>query len=113
VKNAATRNSPGLRHRHYQPLARVVLWDSSTSIDVILSSAPDKRIGWIGTGQIEAGGIVAMHRCSSIDEYAAKLFQFFRHCDELQVDLILCQAVPKYGLGLALMDRIERAAATV
>ncbi|MBP6822052.1 MAG: threonylcarbamoyl-AMP synthase, partial [Acidobacteria bacterium] len=36
--------------------------------------------------------------------------QFFRECDEAGIRTIYCQAVPDEGLGLAVMDRIRRAA---
>jgi L-threonylcarbamoyladenylate synthase len=48
--------------------------------------------------------------CADVAGYARELFAFFRECDAAGVDAIVCQAVEPAGLGLALMDRITRAA---
>jgi len=48
--------------------------------------------------------------CADVAEYAHELFNFFRECDAVGVKEIVCQAVEETGLGLALMDRLKRAA---
>jgi L-threonylcarbamoyladenylate synthase len=48
--------------------------------------------------------------CKDVEEYARELFNFFRECDDCAVETIFCQTVDEVGLGLALMDRIRRAA---
>ena len=46
----------------------------------------------------------------NLEEYAQRLFQFFRDCDAAGITVIYCEAVSETGLGLALMDRLRRAA---
>jgi L-threonylcarbamoyladenylate synthase len=48
--------------------------------------------------------------CTDAAGYARELFAFFRACDAAGIDAIVCQAIEPTGLGLAVMDRISRAA---
>ena len=48
--------------------------------------------------------------CNSIEEYAHEVFNFFRECDRQNFDIIFCETVEEKGIGLALMDRLRRAA---
>lgn len=95
--------SPGLRHRHYSPRARIVIVDSGTEINVIRNAA------YIGMTHFDAG---FSHKriCSTIQEYAHSIFEYFRECDRLGVDRIYCERIDEAGIGAALMDRLRRAA---
>jgi L-threonylcarbamoyladenylate synthase len=106
-------NSPGLRHRHYQPKAKVVvLADSGDEVERLDS----RRYGYIGCQASSARqSKVPFHQdfievCRDPAEYARKLYDFFRRCDEAGIDEIWCQAVQEVGLGRAIMDRVRRAA---
>jgi L-threonylcarbamoyladenylate synthase len=44
-------------------------------------------------------------------EAAATLFAKLRRLDEAGLDLILAEPVPEHGLGIAIMDRLRKAAA--
>jgi L-threonylcarbamoyladenylate synthase len=98
------RKSPGTRYRHYAPDALVVVVESPRDA---LPGADAAYIG-INRPNITAFGILEL--CTSVDEYAEKLFAFFRHSDTLGIRRIYCEAVPRIGLGVALMDRLARAA---
>lgn len=94
--------SPGVRHRHYSPQARVEIINAGT--------APSGRRAFIGMSPPD-GGFEITRTCGSIDEYARELYEFFRECDRQGIELIVCEPVPETGLGAALMDRIRRAVA--
>jgi len=49
--------------------------------------------------------------CTDSDEYASALYEFFRECDRRGIETIYCEPVTEEGIGVALMDRIRRAAA--
>jgi L-threonylcarbamoyladenylate synthase len=99
-----TPKSPGLKHKHYAPKAKVVL------------------IEYVGgqKGRIDNAGFIGLREpyeefdlmkiCSSVEEYAHELFAFFRECDARNLDEIYCEKVGEKGIGLALMDRLRRAA---
>jgi L-threonylcarbamoyladenylate synthase len=96
--------SPGQKYRHYSPHARVVI----CHYPQYTIAAEDAA--FIG---LEAPPHAIIFKrlmiCKSVEDYARSLFQFFRECDEAEVNTIYCQAVSNEGLGRALMDRLERA----
>ena len=97
------RRSPGMRHQHYSPLARVnLVWPT----DPIGDAAKAAFIGLHDRPENFAFKSI----CSSLDEYAHKIFEFFRECDREGIEIIYCGSVPETGIGTALMDRLRRAA---
>ena len=96
--------SPGLKHRHYAPRARVVLVQSPKS-----EVQGSKSAAFIGLDSPdEEFGLVSI--CVSVEDYAHSVFDFFRQSDRENIETIYCQTVEEKGLGLALMDRLKRAA---
>lgn len=93
--------SPGLRHKHYAPAARVVLGELPES----LSDA-----AYIGLGPAPEG-VSRARVCADTEGYARELFAFFRECDRAGIATVICGPVPDDGIGRALMDRIQRAVA--
>jgi L-threonylcarbamoyladenylate synthase len=101
----AVPKSPGTKHRHYAPRAKVI------PASFPQYTVPMNASAYIG---LKAPPKAAMFEriliCKDVEEYARELFNFFRECDEGAVETIFCQTVDEEGLGLALMDRIRRAA---
>ena len=96
--------SPGTQHRHYAPLAKVILTTFPQYTVPMNSSA------YIGLeSPPNAGAFKRIFICKDYEEYAHELFHFFRECDRAGVETIYCQTVVEEGLGLALLDRIKRA----
>ncbi len=96
----SAERSPGTRFRHYAPDARV-------HIDA-LGEAPR---WWIGIGSPDDPAAFAVVRSlPGADAYARALFAFFREADAEGAASITCAPVQADGIGVALMDRIERAA---
>ncbi len=95
--------SPGLKHRHYSPLAKVVLQSKKAKVKrqnncaFIGLNAPDFEVDLLKI-------------CRNVEEYAHEVFAFFRECDSKNISEIYCEMVEEKGLGLALMDRLKRAA---
>jgi L-threonylcarbamoyladenylate synthase len=102
VKENEAVKSPGLKHRHYSPRANVVLisdlrFEISDSSAFIGLHSPQTKFDFVKS-------------CSSVEEYAHEVFAFFRECDHKNIQTIYCEMVEEKGLGLALMDRLKRAA---
>ena len=99
--------SPGLRHKHYSPRACVKIVDLGTDISHFVNTGD--KLGFIG---FQPAGVPfsVVKVCTSVDDYARSLFEFFRKCDRQDVDEIFCEAVDESGIGAALMDRLRRAA---
>jgi len=97
--------SPGLRHRHYAPQARVVLIDTPAEVPVNEGNA------FIGLTTHARPQALGLHETpADTTAYARLLFQFFRRSDRADIETIYCQRVEPEGIGRALMDRLERAA---
>ena len=103
-------NSPGLRHQHYKPRARVEL----VSREQPWRPNPIEqrcRAWYIGISSPEKNELFERTLvCESVEQYAYELFHFFRKADANDISLVCCEAVEQIGLGTALMDRIRRAA---
>jgi len=98
-------NSPGRLHPHYQPRAHVELVDAPGQAETghsiaylgITSHAAPHQFGW---------------HCAfaTIEDYARSFYEALREVDRRGLSAVYCQRVPATGLGIALMDRMERAA---
>ncbi|MGN6134116.1 MAG: L-threonylcarbamoyladenylate synthase [Aureliella sp.] len=98
-------NSPGRRHPHYRPRARVHL------VDQPQDATADSAAAYLGlqahSRPAEFGWHVAY---ASIDDYARAFYEALREVDRRGLKLVFCQRVPSQGTGAALADRLERAA---
>jgi L-threonylcarbamoyladenylate synthase len=94
--------SPGLKHRHYSPRAKVVLFSRESRV----KSREQKA--FIGLNKLEYN-FEKIKICVSVEDYAHSLFAFFRQCDRENIETIYCEKVAESGIGLALMDRLKRA----
>lgn len=98
-----TPKSPGLKHRHYSPNAKIVLVQSAEC------KVQSSDAAFIGLNKPDEN-FELMKICASVEEYAHEVFAFFRTCDAQKIETIYCEIVDEKGIGLALMDRLRRAA---
>ncbi len=101
----APARSPGLKYKHYAPHAQVVIVAEAEAM------IPANNAAFIGL-HAPSSAFQHIQLCADVTEYAQKLFQFFRDCDAAGINVIYCEAVGEAGLGLALMDRLRRAASS-
>ncbi len=117
AQGEALARSPGLRHRHYAPRAKVELVaPAKLSERARTLAAEGVCLGVIvgGAGEAEdpcLPGVTWLRLGESSADYARSLFAALRTLDELAVLRILAVEVPEEGIGRALMDRLRRAAA--
>ena len=98
--------SPGVRHPHYRPEGRVLLAHAD---DVLPVGA-----AWLGLHAPSNGdGLQRMEVVTSFDDYARRLFAFFRACEKEGIRTIVCEDVGalsgESAIHSALVDRLERA----
>ncbi|MEJ7624711.1 MAG: L-threonylcarbamoyladenylate synthase [Pyrinomonadaceae bacterium] len=106
VTDSERAKSPGLMHRHYSPTGEVRL------VDAIEFATGHRDAAYIGICGVSGSGEFGYALlCGSIREYAFSVFEFFRECDRRGISTIQCEKVERTGIGAALMDRLERAAA--
>jgi L-threonylcarbamoyladenylate synthase len=111
------RRSPGTRYRHYSPKAAVALVapERPQALQALIVEAlrQGQRVGCL-LQRLDPPdmlpGVVWRRVAGGLAEYARALFSSLRELDALGVDVIVVEAVPEEGLGVAIMDRLRRAA---
>jgi len=104
-------NSPGLKHKHYQPTATVRIVTSQTAhCNLPVTSNANWVVHYIGVNiPAKPSQFAEIRLCANLDEYGAALFDFFRRADACLAHAVHCEAVREFGIGVALMDRLRRA----
>ncbi len=117
----ARPRSPGMKYVHYAPRAPLVLVEGRPE-DVaakIIELAEEqrscgKRVGILsyqgGKDLSFAGEVVLAGNRKKPETVASELYSALRRFDELGVDLVLAEGLQDNGLGLAVMNRLRRAA---
>ena len=108
--------SPGMKYRHYAPDAPLVLLDGENS-DVLefMKSSPSSAVILCYDGEVDV--LKSTHRLIPVGDkddlasVAHKLFSALREADRLGASVIYAHLPPCEGLGLALYNRMLRAAA--
>ncbi len=80
IKTGESPKSPGLKHRHYSPHAKVVLTAALEMRNAELSNA-----AFIGLN-LPSGDFGLTKICRSVEEYAHEVFAFFRECDARKIE---------------------------
>ena len=106
----AQARSPGLRHRHYAPRARVELVAEGTGeVAAARALAAGEKVALICRRAVDSAALVE-RLPKSLPDYASALFASLRALDAAGVDRVIVEAVPETGVGAAIMDRLRRAA---
>lgn len=125
AKEAAERpRSPGMKYVHYAPRAPLVLFeagDDAKLVQRVLAEA-----GRLAAEGVQVGILACRENAHHYRDrgytvvvsglraepgtVAASLYESLRRFDRLAVDMILAEGVPADGMGLAVMNRLRRAA---
>ncbi|MER3523620.1 MAG: threonylcarbamoyl-AMP synthase [Ignavibacteria bacterium] len=111
--------SPGMKYKHYAPAARVVFIEGKMTLVI-------KEMVRVARMLHEQGFVVGLmcaekwkERFASykvfslgndVEDAARRLFDGFRALDAKGVDVILCHGYAEEGMGMALMNRLRKAA---
>ena len=112
INQSSNPKSPGQIKSHYAPKKPFLLGN----IDKLLKQNQHKKIGLISFGKSaysEYPNVVAHNLSENEDTYqaASNLFRIMRVLDNSDADLIIADYLPEIGLGRAINDRLQRAAA--
>lgn len=102
-----SRRSPGTRYRHYAPSVPVLLWSSGTVWPTEFTES--KRLGYLGLRR-PPDQVAVKVLFDSPEHYARGLFSGLRHLERSGVSAIVADLPEASGIGLALRDRLARAA---
>ncbi|MDW3193322.1 MAG: L-threonylcarbamoyladenylate synthase [Cytophagales bacterium] len=108
LNKSSNPQAPGMLKSHYSPGKPVILGE----IEALINEHRDQQIGIIAFDK-KYGNFpqVTLSTTGDMQEAAANLFKALRELDTDHVDVILAEQVPDHGLGRAINDRLERAAA--
>ncbi len=111
LNNSSNPQAPGQLKSHYAPKKPLLIG----SIDELLRLHPSKKAAIICFGDKNYPDdhhlVLNLSKQGRLDEAALNLFRFLRLADESDADLVFCEMLPQQGLGLAMNDRLKRAAA--
>jgi len=113
--------APGMKYRHYAPKAKMKIISGEEKKTI-------EKIREIVQNYIDANLKVGIMTCDehikeydveckislgsnkNLEEISKNLFETLRSFDELDVDIIISEAFEEKGIGLALMNRLKKAA---
>jgi L-threonylcarbamoyladenylate synthase len=107
--------SPGLGIRHYAPRAKLVLVHGREEFLSAAASAKGKRLGLMlpeGWDAAELKGAKKFNwgAIEDLEQLAHNLYEGLRTLDEQNVEIIVCPIPRTDGVGLAILDRLTKAA---
>ncbi|MAT40270.1 MAG: threonylcarbamoyl-AMP synthase [Ectothiorhodospiraceae bacterium] len=120
ASEAGEVRSPGVKYRHYMPAVPMTLFAGQNAEDGIAAAA--ERL--IAEGQ--RVGVLAPERMKRIShtlfyslgkgatlDYAKYMYSGLRFFSAQQVDVLLCAGIEEEHQGLAIMNRLRKAATTI
>ncbi|KAA8899628.1 DHBP synthase RibB-like alpha/beta domain-containing protein [Sphaerosporella brunnea] len=111
--------APGMKYKHYSPRAGVILYDVGANApsgrDLFGSSKSNYicRVGVVRTRTWKEGFIFERSLGSNGKDISRGLFSVLRELDEVGVDVIYVEGIEEADEGLAVMNRLGKAASVV
>lgn len=113
--------APGMKYRHYAPKAELIIveGDSQKVVDYINKQIEENKalgrsVGIICTDEtkqcFEADSIKSVGKRQSSEDIARNLFRVLREFDNEKIDIIYSESFSKEGVGMAIMNRLRKAA---
>lgn len=107
-------SSPGMKYRHYAPHGKVTIVRGANAVNEIVKRYDECEgvalILALDTDAQAFGNRRVISLGADADAVATRLFSALREADDMGADVILSEAVDERGIGLAVMNRLDRAA---
>ncbi|WP_034600630.1 L-threonylcarbamoyladenylate synthase [Clostridiisalibacter paucivorans] len=112
--------SPGQKYKHYAPKAKMKIvqgdiYKVSHKINQLVTEYVDKglSVGIMATTETKdrykEGNIIVVGNRKCPETIATNLFKVLRDFDMLNVDIILAEGIEENGIGMAIMNRMNKA----
>lgn len=111
--------APGMKYTHYAPKANMIVICGDIAGQVAKINEirekfikENKKVAILGTAETKEhynSECIVMGSRDNPAEIAANLFEILRNFDKTDVDIILAEAIPETGMGLAVMNRMLKA----
>ncbi|MCE5286533.1 MAG: threonylcarbamoyl-AMP synthase [Pelosinus sp.] len=121
VSNNMVARAPGMKYRHYAPIAPMTLVESpypenqSILLREILQALGDRKKVGAAVSRETAALLPADVQIAVLGsrlnpaEYAGNLYTMLRAFDDTDVETIFAEGISEEGLGLAVMNRLRKA----
>lgn len=109
-KKEVAPDAPGMLERHYAPKTRTIL---TSNLKEAVEVNKDLRIGLLTYNDILNDDAIhfkiVLSEGENLEEAASKLYDALHQLDQQDLDLIIAESLPDYGLGKSINDRLLRA----
>jgi L-threonylcarbamoyladenylate synthase len=99
--------APGMIKSHYSPAKPLyILGETTRNID-------PQKAGLLSFSNLQSPGykeVIQVSRQMDLKEYAVNLFAAIHQLEESDVEYMVAEPVPENGIGIAIMDRLRKAA---
>lgn len=107
--SSSNPQAPGMLEKHYSPDKKIEILSADSEI------SQTENIGFLGfeklKSEINIKNQFILSKNGDLQEAARNLFEGLRWFDKTTLEKIYVELVPEHGLGLAINDRLRRAAA--
>lgn len=112
---------PGMKYTHYSPKAEVIIVEGKPcnvieKINDLCRKYEEngQKVGIMATNSTKdyykKGQVISLGNTDDLNQIASQLFTVLREFDNINVDIILSESVENKGIGLAIMNRLNKAA---
>lgn len=117
IHESEAPKSPGMKYKHYAPKGNMVLVDGSISyIQKLIDEAKKegKKVGVLATDEskdlYDCDVIISAGSRMKLETISQGIYKVLRDFDEQEVEMIFSETFPQAGIGLAIMNRLRKAA---
>lgn len=102
--------APGMLLKHYSPKTDFIL---TRNVHQELEWYSEKKVGLLlfnsSLPEFNSNNQIVLSKESDLQFAASKLYNAMHQLDKMNLDLIIAERLPEYGLGISINDRLERA----
>lgn len=118
AKDGEAPKAPGMKYQHYAPAQPVILIEGGAENWAAVIGkyrSEGKRIGILASEELidryrdEADAVYSLGAKAEPQIASQRLYAGLRYMDEQSVEVILAEAYEKEGIGIAFMNRLEKA----
>ncbi|WP_338359773.1 L-threonylcarbamoyladenylate synthase [Yeosuana marina] len=103
-------NAPGMLAKHYAPKTKTYLVND---VENFVKNYQNKKVGILRFSEdihsINVVHVEILSKTGDLKEAASRLYNSLHKLDNLNLDMIVAEIVPDFGLGKSINDRLERA----
>ena len=118
VKNNDVVLSPGMKYRHYAPNSRCLLIYSdknNSMVNKVKEISKEYKNPVIicseeNTKLYNNAKTLSYGSKENYEEIASNIFRLLREVDKLNPDIVLIEGIKKQGIGIAIMNRLNKSA---